>query len=223
MIVASAIALLAGCGPPHTWDAHTTSWPTPTSCDLEGATRERISTLGVVTPGGLQGLAPTLSHALAAALADLDRPVAAMSTGDTLNALNEHGQSAQYADLITGFGRSGMLARRSLRALGTALGCRWLLLPGLAGLDEFLVDHFEITGLKIVRSRVTTLRLWLQLWDADTGRMVCESSGEARVTSELLRPERTVPLDETAAKLWGRMIREGLLGDRTRLIERRLL
>ena len=53
--------------------------------------------------------------------------------------------------------------------------------------------------------------------------MVCESSGEARVTSELLRPERTVPLDETAAKLWGRMIREGLLGDRTRLIERRLL
>ena len=215
------MALLAGCRPPHTWDAHTTSWPTPPSCDLAGASRERMATLGVVTPGGLQGLAPALSHALAAALADVEPSVAALSSGDTLNVLNERGLAGQYANLLAGFGRSGVLDRHALRALATPLGRRWLLLPGLAGLDEVLVDHFEITGLKIVRSRVTTLRLWLQLWDAQTGRMACESSGEARVTSELLQPERTVPLDETAEKLWLRIIREGLLGGRTRPIERR--
>jgi hypothetical protein len=221
MVLASAFAVLAGCRPPHTWDAHTTSWPAPPSCDLLGAAHERIATLGVVTPGGLQGLAPTLSHALAAALADPDPSVPALSSADTLNALNEAGLAGPYADLLAGFGRSGVLERRSLHALETALGCRWLLLPGLAGLDEVLVDHFEITGLKLVRSRVTTLRLWLQLWNAHTGRLACESSGEARVTSELLQPERTVPLDETAQKLWRRIIREGLLGDRTRVIERR--
>ena len=215
------MALLAGCRPLHTWDAHTTSWPTPASCDLAGASHQRIATLGIVTPGGLQGFAPTLSHALAAALADDDLPVAALSSGDTLNALNERGMAAQYADLLTGFGRSSVLARRPLSSLGTALGCRYVLLPGLAGHDEVLVDRFEITGLKIIRSRVTTLRLWLQLWDTHTGRMLCESSAEARVASELLQPDRAVPLDETARKLWLRIIREGLLGNRARVVERR--
>jgi hypothetical protein len=75
--------------------------------------------------------------------------------------------------------------------------------------------------LKIVRSRTSTLRLWLQLWDTQTGRLLWESTGEARVASELLRPNRTVPFEETAEKLWLRMIREGLLGDKTRILERR--
>jgi hypothetical protein len=216
-----AIVLLAGCSPPHTWDAHTTSWPAPPSCDLARAAREGLGTFGVVTPAGLQGLAPSLSHALVAALADADPPVSALPPGDMLNALNEHGLAGQYAEMLAGFGRSGVLERRMLRALGTALGYRWALLPGLAGLDEVLVDHFEITGLKIVRSRVTTLRLWLQVWDMQTGRMLCESTGEARVASELVMPDRTVPLDATAQKLWLRIVREGFVGDRTRVVERR--
>jgi len=63
--------------------------------------------------------------------------------------------------------------------------------------------------------------LWLQLWDTHTGRLVWESTGEARVASELLTSDRTVSLDDTARKLWLRMIKEGLLGERTRLVERR--
>jgi hypothetical protein len=53
--------------------------------------------------------------------------------------------------------------------------------------------------------------------------MLWESAGEARVTSELLRPDRTVPFDETAQKLWERMIREGLFGDRPRAVQRRFM
>jgi hypothetical protein len=75
--------------------------------------------------------------------------------------------------------------------------------------------------LKIVRDRISTLQLWLQLWDTQAGRLLWESSGEARVASELLRPDRTVPFDETAEKLWLRMLREGLLGEETRPLERR--
>ena len=219
--VAIALALFAGCRPPHTWDAHTTAWPTPASCDLAGMARDGVATLGIVTPAGLQGFAPTLSHALAAALADGSPPIPALSIPDTLNAVNEHGLAAPYADLLAGFGRSGVLERKRLQSLGTAVGCRYVLLPGVAGHDEVLVDRFEITGLKIVRSRITTLRLWLQLWDTRTGRMTCESAGEAKVASELLSADRTVPLEETAQKLWARIIREGMHGDRTGVVERR--
>jgi hypothetical protein len=114
-----------------------------------------------------------------------------------------------------------MLEHKRLRSLGSALRVRYVLLPGLAGFDEVLVDSFEISGLKIVRGRLSTLRLWLQLWDTQTGRLLWESAGEARVASELLRPDRTVPFDETAEKLWLRMPREGLLGEQTRPLEGR--
>jgi hypothetical protein len=220
-ILAISIALFAGCGPLRTWDANTTSSPPPPSLDLTTLTAERVSTLGIVAPPALHGLAPALSHALFAALAEIDPPLPVQPISDTLNALNQQGLEAEYADLLSGFARTGMLGRKRLRSLGSALGCRYVLLPGLAGFDEVLADSFEISGLKIVRARVSTLRLWLQLWDTQTGRLVWESAGEARVASELLRPDRTIPLDETAEKLWLRMIREGLVGERTRILGRR--
>ena len=85
----------------------------------------------------------------------------------------------------------------------------------LAEFDQVLIDRLAISGWKVVQGRVTTLRLWLQLWDAQTGRLLWESAGEATVASELLRPERTVPLHGIARKLWLRMIREGLLDRRS--------
>ena len=93
---------------------------------------------------------------------------------------------------------------------------RDVLLPGLAEYNQILVDKFEAFGVKLVRNRVTTLRLWLQLWDTWTGQILWESAGEATVASEILMPERAVPLDEIAQKLWLRMIQDDLLGGGTR-------
>jgi hypothetical protein len=221
VILAISIPLLVGCSPLRTWDAHTTSSPMLPPLDVVSLAREPVATLGVVAPSGLQGFGPALSLALAAALADVTPSMRALPAVDTLNTLNEQGLTGPYADLLSGFVRSGVLERKRLQACGSTLRSRYVLLPGLAGFDEILVDHFEITGLKVVRTRISTLRLWLQLWDAQTGRKLWESAGEARVASEVLIPDRTVPFDETARKLWLRMIREGLLGERTRAVQRR--
>jgi hypothetical protein len=43
--------------------------------------------------------------------------------------------------------------------------------------------------------------------------MVWESTGETIVVSELVLPERIVPLDEIGQKLWLRMIQDRLVGD----------
>ena len=221
VVLAISIALVPGCGPLRTWDAHTTSSPMSLPVDLTTLASERVATFGIVAPPALQGYGPALSHALVEALAQATPPLPAQPIPDTLNALNQQGLTAEYADLLSGFARTGVLERKRLQALGSALRCRYVLLPGLAGFDEVLADSFEFSGLKILRSRVSTLRLWLQLWDTQTGRLLWESAGEAKVASELLRPDRTVPFDETAQKLWLRMIREGLLGEETGVLARR--
>jgi len=89
------------------------------------------------------------------------------------------------------------------------------MLPGLAEFNQTVVDKFELLGIKALRSRITTLRLWLQLWDTETGQIVWESGGEVTAVTPLLRAKRTVPFNLIAQKLWLQMIQEGLLGGKT--------
>ena len=62
---------------------------------------------------------------------------------------------------------------------------------------------------------MTTLRLWLQLWDTRTGHLVWESSGEGTTASVFLSPAQTVTLEQIARKLLVRMIQDGLLDSKT--------
>jgi hypothetical protein len=210
-----AAVLLAGCTPLYLSDTHTTSTPRSQFFDVAELARERVATLGLFTPAGLQGFNPPLSHALMAALSEASPPIRGIAAHDTVNMLNEQGLAAEYGTLIAGFGRGGILERKPLQRIGSALSSRYVLLPGLAEFNQVIIDRFSLYGWNFIQSRVTTLRLWLQLWDTQTGKILWESAGEVTVATKLLSSEQTVPLDEIAQKLWLRMIQENLLKGKT--------
>jgi hypothetical protein len=210
-LLATMVMLLAGCGPPYLSDTYATSTPKPPSLDTRDLARTPVVVLAFVAPVNLQGLSPTLSHALSGALAEVTPPIREIPALETVNRLTDKGLATEYADLRAGFARNGMLDRQQLRRIGLGLGSQYVLLPGLAQFGEEILDKFEAAGIKLVRNRVTTLRLWLQLWDSQTGHIVWESSGEATTASVLLSPTQTVALEEIAKKLLVRMIQDGLL------------
>jgi hypothetical protein len=195
-ILLFAAALLVGCTPLYLSDTHTTSTPRSQLFDVAELVREPVATVGLVTPASLQGFNPPLSHALSAAL-------------------SEASLAAEYGALIAGFGRGGILESEPLRRIGSALSSRYVLLPGLAEFNQIIIDRLSISGWNFIQSRVTTLRLWLQLWDTQTGKIVWESAGEVTVATKLLRSEQTIALDEIARKLWLRMIQDNLLEGKT--------
>jgi hypothetical protein len=215
LIYGLSVLFLAGCTPLYIWDTHITSTPRQKSIDVAELIREPVATLGPITPAGLQGFSPFLSRALIAAMSEASPSIRGIPAHETVNMINGQGLSAEYGELISGFVRSGILERERLQRLGSKLGSRYVLLPGLADFNQVLIDRFEITGLKIVRNRVITLRLWLQLWDTQTGQIVWESTGEVNAASELLLPQRITPLDEIGQKLWRRMIEDNLLAEKT--------
>ena len=210
-LLATMAMLLAGCGPPYLSDTYATSTPKPPSLDTRDLARTPVVVLAFVAPANLQGLSPTLSHALSGALAEVTPAIREIPAAETLNRLTDKGLATEYADLRAGFARNGMLDRQPLRRIGSGLGSQYVLLPGLAQFGEEILDKFEAAGIKLVRNRVTTLRLWLQLWDSQTGHIVWESSGEGTTSSVLLSPTQTVALEEIARKLLVRMIQDGLL------------
>ena len=212
----AAVLLAAGCDPVYLSNTHANSTAGPGSFNVGALAGEPVATLGLVAPANLPGLSPTLSLALAAALAEVRPPIGEIPTFETVNRLTDLGLAAEYADLLTGFTRNGVLDRQRLRRIGSGLGLRYVLLPGLAQLDEIIIDKFETAGLKLLRNRVTTLRLWLQLWDAQTGHVVWESAGEITVSTVLLSPRQAVPLEETMQKLLFSMIQDGLERGKTK-------
>jgi hypothetical protein len=210
-----AAVLIVGCTPLYLSDTHTTSTPRPQSFNITELAREQVATLGLLTPAGLQGFNPPLSHALNAALSEASPPIRGIAAHETVNVLNQQGLATEYGTLIAGFGRGGILESKPLRRIGSALSSRYVLLPGLAEFNQVIIDRLSISGWNFIQSRVTTLRLWLQLWDTQTGKIVWESAGEVTVATKLLRSEQTVPLDEIARKLWLRMIQDNLLEGKT--------
>ena len=209
------VVLLPGCDPPYVAETDATSTPLPKSFDTSELARMPVALLAFVAPGNLQGFSPTLSQALSGALTEVNPPIREISTDETLNRLTDQGLATEYADLRSGFARNGILDRPRLRRIGSAIGSRYVLLPGLAQFDEEILDKFETAGIKLVRNRVTELRLWLQLWDSQTGHIVWESSGAVTTATVFLSPKRTIALEQTAKKLLARMIQDGLLDSKT--------
>ena len=212
-VLVVALSLLAGCTPLYSSDTNIAGTPKPQSFDVA----ERVAALDIIAPVSLQGLAPLLGNALSTALEEADPPIRATSFRETGNRLNEQGLAGDYANLVSGFAQSGILESERLGRIGAALGSRYVLLPGLAEFDENVIDRFEALGLKVVRNRVITLRVWLELWDTKTGQNLWESSGEVTVVTTVLAAKQTIPLDTIARNLWLRMIQDGLLGGKTRL------
>src|SRR5262245_11761104 len=209
--LALAAALLAGCTPVHVWDTHTTASLTSVALDVHDISRAPVTTLSVFVPGGPHGLGPFFTHALVAALAETSPPIRAISVPDMVNTLNEHDLVTEYTDMMSSVARGGILDRQRLQRIGSALGCRYALLPGVGDFSQSLIDQFEFAGIKIVRNRVVTLRLWLQLWDTQAGRLLGESSGEITTAIPLLSPGQSLPLDNIAQKLWLKMLHDDLL------------
>lgn len=210
-IIVFASVLLAGCTPLYMWDTNTTSTARPQSFDMGELSRQPVATISLIAPAGLQGYSTSLSHALVAALARASPPIRGIPAHEIANALNDQGIVTEYADLLSGFARSGIMERERLQRIGSALGFRYLLVPGLAEFNHVILDRFEIAGIKVTRTRVSVLRVWLQLWDARTGHILWESAGEIATASDVIRHDRIVPIDEFAERLWRRMIQHDLL------------
>jgi hypothetical protein len=212
-MLASVALFSAGCRTPfHLSDDHVTSAPQSPSLDIPVLVCKPVATLGVIAPGGIQGLSLTVSHALFTALGKASPPIRAIPTLEMLNRLTDQGLAGDYADLLVSYSRGGIPDRARLERIGVALGSRYVLQPGLAEFSQTVLDKFEFAGLKIVRLRLSTLRLWLQLWDAQTGHLLSESTGELTVEAPILTTDSSVSLDDAAQKLWSRMIKQDLLG-----------
>jgi hypothetical protein len=190
--------------------------PVPPSLVSPALAGEQVVALLPATYNHLQGYIRMLSHALVAACAQTAPAIHLLSQHETVNKTNSQQLVQEYVEQDPSFAPSRLLASSRLKQIGTTLGAKYVLQPGLAYVTQEMTDKFEAFGFHILRSRVSTIGLWLRLWDVQTGEYLAEVSGEATVAAELLEEGSAVPFHEGARKLWRYMIQEGLLNGKTK-------
>ena len=177
------IVCLAGCGV-----------TTQIACDLAYRNIGSISEaaleqngIGVLTPSIVTGretdkqvIGEVLSELLELRLST----TTVVSLVQFLNFVNTAGLAETYAASLEMYDTSGIIPRASIGRFGEAAEVRYLAKLSLANFEQSQVERFGIAGIRVLSTNRTRIRLFLEIWDSDDGRIVWYANEELSIASD---------------------------------------
>lgn len=103
---------------------------------------------------------------------------------EVINTCVATGEADTLRSMMSSLRQSGIPDREATQRLGTTLGVQYLLTPKLVSIKVDNAGRFTFTGLTFIRTGWISIEASLQLWDAPTGELVWQSTGEGSLTAE---------------------------------------
>ena len=175
-------------------------WKAPTF-DPRSLEKQPVVVLNAFAGMSLEGYRHQVSQSLFLTLTKEKNPLSVLSPQETIGRLNRAGLGKEVSSMTSDYFTSGILDRDTLRKICQTLECQYVFQPSLAAFRQYMEDRLRLFGLRVLQTRVTILRLSLQIWDAHTGEIVWESSGEGTMAAEDVR-DVMIPFEEITQKLW---------------------
>ena len=201
------VATTACVGPLQQWGEETSLVSKSPSFRPSSLGSEPVAVLNAVVGFGLEGYSQQVSRSLSIALLDMTPAIKSIPAHEALSRINREGLSRDYARAVSDYIRSGILSRTELQNIGQALGVRYVFQPSMASFSQSMSGRFSFFGLRLIQTRISMLRLSVQLWNTESGEIVWEGSGEATLAGEDVREFR-IPFEQIAARLWRRILEE---------------
>lgn len=121
---------------------------------------------------------------------------------ETLSAINRAGLADAYRQMYGDYRDTGIFKREMLQKIAEQTATRYLCQLKLAGFRQGSSGRLGVFGLRLVETKYATLRLFFQIWDAETGEIVWEAVDEMNWSEDSFI-EKTISLQtviEEAAK-----------------------
>ncbi len=107
----------------------------------------------------------------------------------TLSEVNRMGLTSDYRQMFEDYRLAGIFDPETLRKVAGATGMRYLAQLKLGAFRQEAKSRFGILGLRILETKTSTLRVFLQIWDSNDGSVAWEGSQESTVSHESLAEE----------------------------------
>lgn len=114
-----------------------------------------------------------------------------------LNIINSEGFTDDYSHMMQEYTTAGILDRRILSKFGEILGVTYFIQPKLTDFSQGQSTRFSLLGLTLFKTHESHIKLYFEVWEAKTGRIVWVGSTEANMASEHYK-SKPIPFEEIA-------------------------
>jgi len=108
---------------------------------------------------------------------------------ETLSAINRTGLTGEYRQMFEDYRLTGIFDRETLRKVAGVTGVRYLAQLKLGAFRQESKSRFGMLGFRVLETKTSTIRLFLQIWDSTDGSVAWEGSQESTVSHESMAEE----------------------------------
>lgn len=108
---------------------------------------------------------------------------------ETLSAINGADLTSAYKHMLEDYRITGIFEQKILEKIGQITQTRYIGQLKLGGFRQESKNRFGLLGLRIVDTKTTDIRLFLQIWDSRNGSVAWEGSQELTSARDSLREE----------------------------------
>jgi hypothetical protein len=185
--------LLAGCSSQKIRTETQQSSPT-TQVLAINLRSEDIRTAGIafITPSSITGQEEdkqALALAFTGTLRNVRPDLPIVPLPETLSAVNRVGLTSEYRKMFEDYRLTGIFDREILQKVARVTGMRYLAQLKLAAFRQESKSRFGMLGIRVLETKTSTIRLFLQIWDSNDGSVAWEGSQESTVSHESLAEE----------------------------------
>lgn len=107
----------------------------------------------------------------------------------TLSAINRNGLTREYRQMFEDYRLAGIFDPDTLRKVSSATGMRYLAQLKLGAFKQESKSRFGFLGVRLLETKTSTIRLFLQIWDSRDGSIAWEGAQESTVSHESMAEE----------------------------------
>ncbi len=137
--------------------------------------------LGFITPSTVTGREQDIQSLafIFARILEQEHPrIHVVSLPEALSAINQAGLADEYKQMYIDYSDTGIFKHDPLRKVGAAIGARYLAQLKLSSFNQDSRGRFSFLGLRLLQTKEANIRLFLQIWNSETGSIVWEGTEE---------------------------------------------
>lgn len=148
--------------------------------------------LAFITPSSVTGQEEdkqALALAFNEVLLNLRPDLRIVPLPQTLSAVNRVGLTREYRQMFEDYRLTGIFDREALQKVAAVTKTRYLAQLKLGAFRQESKGRFGMLGLRVLETKTSTIRLFLQIWDSTDGSVAWEGAQESTVSHESLAEE----------------------------------
>ncbi|MDD5176352.1 MAG: hypothetical protein PHQ05_08040 [Sterolibacterium sp.] len=152
----------------------------------------RAAGMAFITPSSITGQEEdkqALALAFTGVLQKVRPDLRIVALPETLSSINRKGLTREYRQMFEDYRLTGIFDRETLQKVAEVTGMRYLAQLKLGAFRQESKSRFGFLGVRVVETKTSTIRLFLQIWDSNDGSVAWEGSQESTVSHESLAEE----------------------------------